>query len=149
MLAMCDFSGNGEVDYREVFGDGTHNPFMNQVRLNVSDGFKALNRIAESASQRFSDLNLRSHFEDGSELVNMPQLKIALQRIDCDLGFISDNNTRFLEPLGDVVWVKVTNYLNTPKDISDGIWFGQKSWYMNSVGQRWGVDDVWFPADGI
>lgn len=146
MLAMCDFSGNGEIDYREVFGDGTVNPFMNQVRLNASDGFTALHRIAQSASQKFPDLNLLVQSGDGSELVNIHQLRVALLRIHCDLGFISDHNIRDLEPLGDVVWVKVTDYFNTPKDEENGVLFAQKSWYLDSKGKRWGVDDVWFPA---
>lgn len=145
MLAMCDWDKNDMINYREVFGDGTWDPFQEKP-VNASNGFIALHRIAISASQRFPDLKLLSSTKDGDTLVNLPQLQIALQRIQCDLGFISDDNILDLEPLGDVVWIKVTNYLISPNDGHNGIVFAQKSWFMDSFNQRWGVDDVWFPA---
>ena len=145
MLAMCEFSGNGEIDYREVFGDGTVDPFTHRP-LNADNGFIALHRVAESAQSQNLDLKLFSRSGDGSLLVDLPQLKTALQRIGCDLGVISDENTRQLEPLSDIEWVQVTNYQQDDNDEHDGIRFAQKGWYLDSAGRRFGVDDVWFPA---
>ena len=145
MLAMCDLNGDGEIDYREVFGDGTVDPFTRRP-LYAANGFIALQQVAESAQADNPDLRLFSRSSDGSLLVSLPQLKQALRRIQCDLGFISDQNTNILEPLNSVVWVQVTQYQRDDAELRDGIRFAQKGFYLDAQGRRWGVDDVWFPA---
>ena len=77
---------------------------------------------------------------------SLPRLKRALQRIGCDLGFISDDNTRKLESLVDIEWVQVKNYQEDPNDQLNGIRFAQKGFYLDAAGMRWGVDDVWFSS---
>ena len=146
MLAMCEFSGNGEIDYREVFGDGTVDPFTRRP-LHAANGFIALQRVAESAQRKYRDLKLFTISNDGILLVSLPQLKLALQRIHCDLGFISDSNTQNLEPLVNAEWVQVTQYQQDDNDVRDGIQFAQKGFYLDAAGVRWGVDDVWFPGN--
>ena len=146
MLAMCDFTRDGEIDGAEVFGDGTRNPFVaGQPWIKAKDGFTALRTVAESAAKRYPELNVLK-FEADDVLVNLPALKTALQRIDCNLGFISDENVSQLEPLQDAVWVKVNHYEETPNDVQDGVAFAEKSWFLDANGKRWGVDDVWFPT---
>lgn len=147
MLAMCDFSGNGHIDYHEVFGDGTRDPFTGR-HLNAPNGFVALKEVALSAARKFPDLNIISvdQIREASILVDVRQLKHALTRINCDLGFISDDNVSILKPLGRVAWVQVGFYQNTPDSLENGISFAQKGWYLDEFGKRWGVDDVWFSS---
>ena len=144
MLAMCDWNRNGEVDHAEVFGDGTVDPFSG-TELKAADGFEALNAVAKSAADRYPDLAILGNAKSGAVLVNLSPLRQALQRIQCDLGFISDQNIQKLELIGDAVSVQVTDYEHTPNDQIDGVAFAQKSYYLDSNGKKWGVTDVWFP----
>lgn len=146
MLAMCDINNNDEIDHSEVFGDGTIDPFTRRP-LQAADGFIALKAVALSASKKYPDLKIFGLSEQDTVLVNLRNLQRALQRIQCNLGFISDTNVRNLESLRDTEWIKVTNYLNTPNDVQNGVAFAQKSWYLDTSGKRWGADDVWFHAN--
>lgn len=144
MLAMCDFSGNGEIDFREVFGDGTMDPFTG-ARLKAQNGFIALKQVAFSAIKRFDDFNILKMSSKNELLVNVQQLRLALKRIHCDLGFVSDQNIHNLEPLGNIEWVHISNYLTDQDDKPDELIFAQKSWYLDFNGEHWGADCVWFP----
>lgn len=146
MLAMCDLNQSGDIDGNEVFGDRTRNPFLRgNPLINASNGFEALYIVAKTAFRQFSGIRL-FNIENGDTLVHLPTLKQALRRVGCNLGFIGDENISHLESLRDVVWVKVTGYESNPNDVKDGVSFIQKSWYSDTNGRRWGVDDVWFPS---
>ena len=193
MLAMCDFvrdvrdsnddmdATNGEVDIREVFGDRTHDPFDPEHRpLHAPNGFVALRWVAERAQQRFPQLPIvvvspsSSSSSDSSTttqppsiLVQLKPLRQALRAVGCDLGLLSGDNVRHLEPftsgdsdLGDnqgdmnqnqknheVIAIEVGRYRSTPDDRrANGIEDRQRGHYVDACGHQFSVDDLWFPA---
>jgi hypothetical protein len=147
MLAMCDLNGNGVIDIQEVFGDKTIDPDTRKP-LHLANGFQSLQAIGKEMQRKYVDLNIfvnRDSSAPNTTWVILPQLKIALQRQGCDLGFISDNDITTLYPLGDVFAVNVVTYQETPDDIrSDGTVFKEKGSYYDLSGAKRKVDDVWF-----
>ncbi|KAI3637414.1 hypothetical protein MIR68_004063 [Amoeboaphelidium protococcarum] len=143
MLAMSDLNGNGVVDIQEVFGDHTLSPFTKKP-YHAANGFDALYMLAlemQSISECKFQLVKKDH---NSVLVSLIFMRKCLNLHNVQLGFISDTNISNLEELGDVDQVDVTDYVNTPQDVRDGVLHGQKGSFYAQDGTQWKVDDVWF-----
>ncbi|KAI3637819.1 hypothetical protein MIR68_004468 [Amoeboaphelidium protococcarum] len=143
MLAMSDLNGNGVVDIQEVFGDHTLSPFTKKPYY-AANGFDALYMLAlemQSIPQCKFQLVKKDH---NSVLVSLTSVKRCLNLHNVQLGFISDTNISDLEELGDVDQVDVTDYVNTPDDVRNGVLHGQKGFFYSQDGTKLKVDDVWF-----
>ncbi|KAI3650614.1 hypothetical protein MP228_004095 [Amoeboaphelidium protococcarum] len=143
MLAMSDLNGNGVVDIEEVFGDHTLSPFTKKP-YHAANGFDALYMLAlemQSIPQCQFELVKKDH---NSVLVSLTSVKRCLNLHNVQLGFISDTNISDLEELGDVNQVDVTDYINTPDDVRNGVLHSQKGSFYSHDGTQWKVDDVWF-----
>ncbi|KAI3637812.1 hypothetical protein MIR68_004461 [Amoeboaphelidium protococcarum] len=143
MLAMSDLNGNGVVDIQEVFGDHTLSPFTKKP-YHAANGFDALYMLAlemQSIPKCKFQLVKKDH---NSVLVSLIFMRKCLNLHNVQLGFISDTNISNLEELGDVDQVDVTDYVNTPQDVRDGVLHGQKGSFYSQDGTQWKVDDVWF-----
>ncbi|KAI3637912.1 hypothetical protein MIR68_004561 [Amoeboaphelidium protococcarum] len=144
MLAMSDLNANGAIDIEDVFGNFTISPFT-LLPYNAKNGFEALHLLALDVDRDERCRGLQAVTNQGEEiLVHLMAVKICLIMYGRDLGFISDNNIKALEPLGDAITVDVGQYIETPDDISDGIIYGQKGHYYDIAGLKQAVIDVWF-----
>jgi hypothetical protein len=146
MLAMA--AGiDGEIDGTEVFGDETFDPFSSpRVKIGAFNGFEALKFIAEKAQSLNPDLQVVASTPDHGILVNLKQLKQALQRAGNDLGLVEGADDTVLESLGDAESISL-EYFTDSQDMVDGVEFKQKGFYLDSKGEKHLVVDVWFPKD--
>lgn len=135
MLAMSDINKTGTIDGSEVFGDQTVSPFTGQ-KLNSANGFEALRMIAEEAEKYTGT----SCIQNG--VVNLQQLKAALNTVGVDLGFISDNNITELEDLAHVQAINVAEYDEV--DAEGNVQHRQLGSYIDTNGESYGTNDVWF-----
>ncbi|KAI3642825.1 hypothetical protein MP228_012380 [Amoeboaphelidium protococcarum] len=143
MLALPDVNGNGQIDIEEVFGNRLLSPFT-KVSYKAANGFEALHKLAiEADSQPLCSVR-STNLKNKSVLVSLPKLKACLQLYGYDLGFISGDNVKVLQPLAQVDTVDVVDYLETPDDSLGGITHAQKGHYYDHSGVKWRVDDVWF-----
>ncbi|KAI3630758.1 hypothetical protein MIR68_012193 [Amoeboaphelidium protococcarum] len=143
MLAMPNMNGNGQIDIEEVFGNRTLSPFTN-VSYKAVNGFEALHKLAIEADAQPLCIEKSANPKDKSVMVSLPKLKACLQLYGHDLGFISGDNVKVLQPLNEVDTVDVVDYVETPDDCKGGIKHGQKGHYYDKAGHEWRVDDVWF-----
>ncbi|KAI3648706.1 hypothetical protein MP228_006560 [Amoeboaphelidium protococcarum] len=143
MLAMPDMNGNGQIDIEEVFGNRTLSPFTN-VSYKAANGFEALHKLAIEADAQPLCTEKSANPKDKSVLVSLPKLKACLQKYGHDLGFISGDNVKVLQPLNQVDTVDVVDYVETPDDCKGGMKHAQKGHYYDKSGHEWRVDDVWF-----
>ncbi|KAI3630747.1 hypothetical protein MIR68_012182 [Amoeboaphelidium protococcarum] len=143
MLAMPDINGNGQIDIEEVFGNRTLSPFTN-VSYKAANGFEALHKLAIEADAQPLCIETSANPKDKSVLVSLPKLKACLQMYGHDLGFISGDNVKVLQPLNQVDTVDVVDYVETPDDCKSGMKHAQKGHYYDKSGHEWRVDDVWF-----
>ncbi|KAI3632925.1 hypothetical protein MIR68_009000 [Amoeboaphelidium protococcarum] len=143
MLAMPDMNGNGQIDIEEVFGNRTLSPFTN-VSYKAANGFEALHQLAIEADAQPLCTEKSANPKDKSVLVSLPKLKACLQKYGHDLGFISGDNVKVLQPLNQVDTVDVVDYVETPDDCKGGMKHAQKGHYYDKAGHEWRVDDVWF-----
>ncbi|KAI3649532.1 hypothetical protein MP228_005164 [Amoeboaphelidium protococcarum] len=143
MLAMPDMNGNGQIDIEEVFGNRTLSPFTN-VSYKAANGFEALHKLAIEADAQPLCTEKSANPKDKSVLVSLPKLKACLQKYGHDLGFISGDNVKVLQPLNQVDTVDVVDYVETPDDCKGGMKHAQKGHYYDKAGHEWRVDDVWF-----
>ncbi|KAI3649545.1 hypothetical protein MP228_005177 [Amoeboaphelidium protococcarum] len=143
MLAMPDMNGNGQIDIEEVFGNRTLSPFTN-MSYKAANGFEALHMLAIEADNQPLCTEKSANPKDKSVLVSLPKLKACLQKYGHDLGFISGDNVKVLQPLNQVDTVDVVDYVETPDDCKGGTKHAQKGHYYDKAGHEWRVDDVWF-----
>ncbi|KAI3654844.1 hypothetical protein MP228_000224 [Amoeboaphelidium protococcarum] len=144
MLAMSDLNDNGAIDIEDVFGNFTISPFTLSP-YNAKNGFEALHLLALDVDRQERCRGLQAVATQGEEIfVHLMAVKICLNMYGRDLGFISDNNIKALEPLGDAITVDVGQYIETPNDVRDGILYGQKGHYYDIAGLKQAVIDVWF-----
>ncbi|KAI3638279.1 hypothetical protein MIR68_003890 [Amoeboaphelidium protococcarum] len=139
MLAMSDTNQNGVIDSQEVFGDRTISP-LTKKPYQARNGFEALKMLVSELSPICGNL----YIDMIGTYVDTDKLRECLKQIGSDLGFISDSNVRVLEDLGDVQAINVADYIDTPEDNQDGIGHYQKSDFLDRLGRKRKVDDVWF-----
>jgi hypothetical protein len=136
MLAMSDITGDGEIGGAEVFGNKTVDPFTGEA-LNAENGFEALQMVAVSAEAKTG-----MECIDDKGVVNLQNLKQALESEGIGLGMISGDNTTRLESLGDAASIDTTNYI-TQQDTGD-VRHNQLGSYQDTSGNTHKLDDVWF-----
>ncbi|KAI3652787.1 hypothetical protein MP228_002212 [Amoeboaphelidium protococcarum] len=139
MLAMSDTNQNGVIDSQEVFGDRTISP-LTKKPYQARNGFEALKMLVSELSPICGNL----YIDKIGTYVDTDKLRGCLKQIGSDLGFISDSNVRVLEDLGDVLAINVADYIDSPEDNQDGIGHYQKSVFLDRLGRKRKVDDVWF-----
>jgi hypothetical protein len=136
MLAMSDITGDGQIGGTEVFGNKTVDPFSGEA-LNAENGFEALQMVAASAEEKTG-----MECIDDNGVVNLQNLKQALESEGIGLGMISGNNTTHLESLGDAASIDTANYIEQ-QDTGD-VRHNQLGSYQDTSGDTHKVDDIWF-----
>lgn len=136
MLAMCDLNKNGIIDGTEIFSHLTEFPLF-PTQNKSANGFAALHRVAQALAFKYPDLSIVRWFK-GKRYVLLEVLQTALKRMNCNLGFISDDNRdpAKLEAFGHVLGIDVTGFVTNSSAImgNDGIIRYHTSTYFDSDG---------------